>query len=56
MRGFAPWFSACALRGQEKGNLTFQRYVIMDAKRQQTGSVKLKVNFVTGLGQDYLIS
>ena len=36
MRGFvvSHWCGACALRGPEKGNLTFQRYVIIDTKRQ----------------------
>ena len=42
-RGFvvSPLCSACALRGPEKGNLTFHRYVILDAKRQQDGLVKV---------------
>ena len=38
----SPWSGACALRGPEKGNLTFPKYVILDEKRQQTGSVKVK--------------
>ena len=38
MRGLVVflWCGACALRGLEKENLTFQRYVVTDAKRQQT--------------------
>ena len=28
------WCCACPLRDPEKGNLTFQRYVIVDAKKQ----------------------
>ena len=34
-----------ALRGLEKGiTLTFQRYVIVDAKRQYIGSVKVNID------------
>ena len=35
---------AYAWRGPENGNLTFQRCVAIDAKRQQTGSVKVKID------------
>ena len=46
----------CALRGLEKGiTQTFQRHAILAAKRQLTGSVKVKnVKEDTSLGQDYL--
>ena len=46
MREFvaSSWCGACVLRGPEKGNLTFQRYAIIDAKRQQTSSVKIKTD------------
>ena len=52
-----PWCTACALRGTEKSNLTFRRYTIVDAKRQQTGLVKVQTDFCQGkntiLGHDY---
>ena len=33
-------FSAYALRGPEKRNLTFQRYIIGDAKRQEKAQLR----------------
>ena len=49
-RGFVVsfWFSICTLRGSEKRNVTFQRYVTLDVvvKRQQIYSVKVKIDLV----------
>ena len=46
MRGFvvSPSCGAWTLRDVEKGDMTFQMYVIIDAKRQQTGSGKVKAD------------
>ena len=48
---------AYAWRGPENGNLTFQRCVAIDAKRQQTGLIKDKTEFGRddpNLGHDHL--
>ena len=43
--GLVLWCPGYAMRGLEKEiTLTFQRYVILDAKRQQTGSLKVKID------------
>ena len=49
-RGFVVslWCRCLCFEGLDKGNLTFQRYVIIDAKRQQTGSIKVKTDFHEG--------
>lgn len=47
---------ACGIWEKEI-TLTLQSYVIMDVKREWTGSVKLKIDFSQGdtsLGHDYL--
>lgn len=39
------WCGGCNPRGLEKGiTLTFHRSVMLDTKRQQTGSLKVKIN------------
>ena len=39
---------SCALKGLEKLTLKFQRYVVLDAKRQQTGSLQVKTDLCQG--------
>lgn len=53
--GLQTWCSSCAVRGLEKITLTIQRYVILDAKGQSTGSVKIKTfdKEHTSLGHEY---